>query len=333
MSNPLVSVILPVYNRPSVLYTINSVLKQTYQNFELLIVDNASTDETQDVIKKIKDKRIRLVINEVNRGQTYSINRGLRLARGIYIARIDADDLMLPTRLEKQVAFMEQYPEYGLCGSWVQYITDDNRKAIIVKTCTSDLSLRAMQRIACGVYHPAVMMRADLLKINHIEYNNALKMAEDYDMWRQILKYSKGKNLPEVLVYYRKGANNDSDKHRATTNQEGLYIREKICKEDGTYPGRIEMEQILEIEKKDYISLFRFFRCYCLYMRYLKKNIIRSDENYSIIKRRILSTLLGTCIRDNKALWSHFFYSLYLRLRYLRYKVAKAKVGKMIYDI
>ena len=99
------------------------------------------------------------------------------------------------------------------------------------------------------------------------------------------------------------------------------------------YPGKIEMDQILEIEKKDYISLFRFFRCYCLYMRYLKKNIIRSDENYSIIKRRILSTLLGTCIRDNKALWSLFFYSLYLRLRYLRYKVAKAKVGKMIYDI
>lgn len=161
MNNPLVTVILPVYNRPSVLHTINSVLKQTYQNFELLIVDNASTDETQGVIKKIKDKRIRLVINEVNRGQTYSINRGLRLARGVYIARIDADDLMLPTRLEKQVAFMEQYPEYGLCGSWVQYITDDNRKAIIVKTCTSDWSLRAMQRIACGVYHPAVMMRAD----------------------------------------------------------------------------------------------------------------------------------------------------------------------------
>ena len=158
-------------------------------------------------------------------------------------------------------------------------------------------------------------------------------MAEDYDMWRQILKYSKGKNLPEVLVYYRKGANNDSDKHRATTNQEGLYIREKICKEDGTYPGRIEMEQILEIEKKDYISLFQFFRCYLLYMRYLKKNVTRLDENHSIIKRRILSTLLGTCIRDNKALWSHLSYSLYLKLRYFRYKVAKAKVGKMIYDI
>ena len=124
---PLVSVVLPVYNRPSVANTINSVLSQTYTNFELLIIDNASTDNTADVIREISDQRIRLIINEENKGQTYSINRGLELSKGKYIARIDADDLMAPERLEKQVKFMEENLDYGLVGCWVQYITLDDK--------------------------------------------------------------------------------------------------------------------------------------------------------------------------------------------------------------
>ncbi len=323
MNNPLVTVLLPVYNRPSVINTINSVLNQTYSNFELLIVDNASTDETQEVINGIDDKRIRLVVNEENKGQTYSINRGLKLAKGKYIARIDADDLMLPTRLEKQVQFLERNPEYGLCGCWVQYITDDDRKAIIVKTCTSDVALRTMQRIACGVYHPAAMMRKSTLSDNNIMYDSDLKMAEDYDMWRKILKHSKGKNLPEVLTYYRKGANNDSDKHRAITNREGLYVREKICDEDGSFSGKSEMKKILSIEKLEVISIFQLLRCYRLYIEYLKGNISRTDDNFDIIRNRIMSTMLGTCIRDNKAIWARVGYSIYLKLRLFKYRLAK----------
>ena len=323
MNNPLVTVLLPVYNRPSVVNTINSVLDQTYKNFELLIIDNASTDDTQDVINSISDDRIRLIVNETNRGQTFSINRGLKLAKGEYIARIDADDLMLPTRLEKQVDFMESNPEYGLCGCWVQYITDDDKKVIIVKTCISDSGLRAMQRIACGVYHPAVMVRTSTLKKYNITYDSNLKMAEDYDMWRVILKYSKGINLPEILLYYRKGANNDSDKHRTITNQEGLYVRKKICNDDGDFPGKKEMMQILSIEQNEYISILPFLKCYRRYIEYLKKSVSIYDEDFNIIRSRILSTLLGTCIRDNKSLWARICYLAYLKLRKFRYTLAE----------
>ena len=105
--NPLISIVLPVYNRPTVINTINSVLNQTYSNFELIIVDNASTDSTVSEIRKINDERIKLYINEVNKGQTFSLNRGLALANGKYIARIDSDDLMYPTRIEDQVTFLE----------------------------------------------------------------------------------------------------------------------------------------------------------------------------------------------------------------------------------
>ena len=122
--SPKITVLLTVYNRESISKTIESILSQTYQDFELLIIDNASTDKTQSIIKSYSDKRIRLYINEKNMGQTYSLNRGLALARGEYIARIDADDICLPKRLEIQADFLDKNPEFGFCGSWVRYIKD-----------------------------------------------------------------------------------------------------------------------------------------------------------------------------------------------------------------
>ena len=106
-TKPLVSVVLTVYNRPSVVRTIKSILTQTYSNLELIVVDNASTDDTIKAIKEIADDRLKLFINDKNYGQTYSLNRGLSLCTGKYIARIDADDIALPTRIEKQVNFLE----------------------------------------------------------------------------------------------------------------------------------------------------------------------------------------------------------------------------------
>lgn len=91
--NPLVTVLIPVYNRPSVINTINSILTQSYRNLEILVIDNASTDNTVEVIKSLRDERIRLIVNENNLGQTGSMNRGLQLAKGKYIARIDSDDI------------------------------------------------------------------------------------------------------------------------------------------------------------------------------------------------------------------------------------------------
>ena len=165
---PLVTVILPVYNRPHVIYTIESILQQTYKNIDLLIIDNASTDNTVEVIRGIKDSRIRLIVNESNRGQTFSINRGLKLARGTYIARIDSDDFALPSRIEKQVSFMESHPDYGLVGCWVHYMNDADKLTVLMKMPVTDKGLRFMQEFACGVYHSAAMMRKSILDEFHI---------------------------------------------------------------------------------------------------------------------------------------------------------------------
>ena len=142
-NKPLVTVLLPVYNRESVTKTIDSILGQTFTNFELIVVDNSSTDHTANMVAAYADKRISLVINEKNGGQIFSLNRGLSIARGKYIARIDADDIAFPTRLEKQVAFLENHPDFGLCGSWVQYINDDDQLTVKMKMCLTDEGLRS----------------------------------------------------------------------------------------------------------------------------------------------------------------------------------------------
>ena len=126
MEKVLVTVLLPVYNNPNINLCIDSVLKQSYKDFELLIIDNASTDNTVEVIKSYDDPRIKLVINEENIGPTGSLNKGVNLINTKYIARIDADDLMLENRLEKQVRFLENNPEYGIVGSWTRHIDTNN---------------------------------------------------------------------------------------------------------------------------------------------------------------------------------------------------------------
>lgn len=248
---PLVSVVLPVYNRPTVVDTIASVLNQTYSNYELIIIDNASTDNTVEKINEIGDSRIRVFVNEENKGQTYSINRGLELSKGKYIARIDADDLMVSERLEKQVKFLEDNPDFGLVGSWVQYITLSNKKAFVVKMPISDKGMRIMQTIACGMFHPAAMLRKSLLDEYKITYDSNMMMAEDYDMWRKIMQYSKALNLPEVLTLYRKG-DNDSVRHADIMHKECCSIRKVVCENE--LKGSIhlnKMQEIIEIEDKN----------------------------------------------------------------------------------
>lgn len=320
---PLVSVVLPVYNRPSVINTINSVLAQTYDNFELLVIDNASTDDTVKTIKEIKDSRIRLVINEENKGQTFSINRGLELANGKYIARIDADDLMASERLEKQVDFMEKNLEYGLVGCWVQYITLEDKKAFVVKMPVTDKSMRVMQTIACGMFHPAAMMRKSILDEYHITYSPDIVMAEDYDMWRKIMAYSKAMNLPEVLSYYRKG-DNDSVRHADIMQRECHYVRNLVCEAElkGTSYYK-KMKAIIEIEDKPRKTIKESISLWKFYNKYIDDNLERGTLEHEVLKTHIRLKVYSDIAAGNDAFYGKALDGIYHGLRKLRYIVGR----------
>lgn len=323
-SKPLVTVLIPVYNRPDIVKAIESVINQTYDNLEILIMDNASTDETVDAIKAIKDDRIRLVINEVNLGQTGSMNRGLDLAKGKYIARLDSDDIALPTRIEKQVQFMEEHPDYALCGSWVQGIDEEDRLQFVVNTPTTDKGLRFIQTLFCGMYHPTAMMRTATLRANKIYYNKNIKIAEDYDMWGRILKFGKGLNLGEVLVYYRRSSQNDSRIHADIARKEAKDIRiRNIINDVKNESLRNDLLKEIDLEEKEKKSLLEAIKIKSILMEYFHKTFDKDDPDYNVIRSNVIRKIISVCILENQAIYGRLLTAIYRLLYSMAFMVGK----------
>lgn len=200
----LISVIMPVYNAEAYLdEAIQSILKQTYNNFEFIIINDGSTDKSLELIKEYEkeDKRIILISRE-NRGLVASLNEGIEKSNGKYIARMDADDISLPTRFEEQIRFMEKNKDIGICGTWVE-VFGENRKAILWKMPINDIELIPRLLFSVTFIHPSVMMKKDLFDKYNLRYNKDYETAEDYKMWLDCSKYTKFGNIPKKLFLYR----------------------------------------------------------------------------------------------------------------------------------
>lgn len=199
-NEPFITVLLPVYNCEKYIFeAIQSILTQTYSNFELLIIDDCSTDETLSVCKSFEDDRIIIIEKEKNSGYTNSLNYGISIAKGKYIARMDGDDISLPMRFEKQVAFMEANEDVVVCGTNFSII--DRDELFILPEFNEQLKVRLLYGNSLG--HPTVMIRKIVLKENHIIYNTQMEPAEDYALWVQLIKFGKLHNLQECLLKYR----------------------------------------------------------------------------------------------------------------------------------
>ncbi len=208
---PTLSVILPSYNAIFFLEnSITSILNQTFSDFELILIDNASSDGSDQLLRHFKDPRIRLIINESNIGYTRSLNKGLALARGRYVARMDADDFSLKTRFEKQIQFLESNPDYGIVGC--SYHVIDAKGSLIgtQRMPKSDLEIRWKNLLLCPFCHPSVMIRKSILDTHQLTFDVTKEPAEDYDLWSKIIDHSLGYNLPEKLFHYRIHGNNES---------------------------------------------------------------------------------------------------------------------------
>lgn len=208
---PLISVILPSYNAKAYLAdSIESILQQTFSDFELILIDNVSTDGSDQLLKSFTDPRIRLYINESNIGYTRSLNRGLSLARGRYIARMDADDISQKTRFEKQVQFLESNPDYGIIGCSYQIINAQGRIVGTRIMPESDLEIRWKNLLCSPFCHPAVMIRKSILDQHQLTFDVEKEPAEDYHLWNRIISHSQGFNLAETLLHYRIHGKNES---------------------------------------------------------------------------------------------------------------------------
>lgn len=165
--NPKVTVLMPVYNGEEYLReAIESILFQSFGNFEFLIIDDGSTDDSINIIASYTDPRIRVITNGENIGIARALNKGIELARGKYIARMDSDDISLPKRFEKQVDFLDKNPEIGIVGSWIK--TFGGRKTIILAHPCNPEMVRIFFLFDSPLAHPTVMMRREFLKKNNL---------------------------------------------------------------------------------------------------------------------------------------------------------------------
>ena len=180
---------------------VDSILAQSFADFEFLIIDDGSTDGSQSIIRSYDDSRIGFVQNEKNIGVAATLNRGLDLAQGEYIARMDADDISLSHRLEKQIHFMDENPEVGVSGTWIRLFGDQPR---VVDRCPVGASVvKAYMLFDNPMFHPTVIMRRRLIEEYSLRYDPLFKRTEDFELWSRASEYFVMDNLPEVLLRFR----------------------------------------------------------------------------------------------------------------------------------
>jgi glycosyltransferase involved in cell wall biosynthesis len=201
--SPKVTVLMSVYNSEQYLHeAIDSILGQTYTDFEFLIINDGSKDKSLEIIKSYTDPRIRL-ISRANKGLTASLNEGIEKAKGEYIARQDSDDVSVQNRLEKEVAYLDSHPSVGLVGSNYTIMDTSGNELVTTNVFTRPHDLKLAQ-VTCNQYgHGSVMMRKTILdKVGY--YDKKVGYVEDYDLWTRISRVADIANFEEPLYLYRK---------------------------------------------------------------------------------------------------------------------------------
>jgi glycosyltransferase involved in cell wall biosynthesis len=200
--SPRVTVLMPVYNAaPHLLEAVNSILTGSFADLELLAIDDGSTDESLEILRSIADPRLRVVRNSGNQGVIATLNRGLDLAEGDFVARMDADDISMPDRLARQVAFMEANPEIGLSGTWAR--TFGARPARIIRLPLSSIEIDTQLFAFNALCHPTVILRRNLFAEHDLRYATDARHGEDLDLWMRASNYFGLANLRVVGLRYR----------------------------------------------------------------------------------------------------------------------------------
>ena len=198
---PKISVVMPAYNAENyIAEAIDSILNQTFTDFEFIIIDDCSSDRTAEIVKSCTDPRIRFYRNEHNMGVAATLNRGLDLATGEYIARMDSDDISLPERFEKQVRFMDEHLEVAVLGTGIELFFAQHGERIFSQK-PEELKIDLL--FGNCFAHPAVMMRAAYFGGSGFRYDNRFNKMEDFDLWDRVSQHYAIASLPELLLKYR----------------------------------------------------------------------------------------------------------------------------------
>jgi len=309
-----VVVLMPVYNGSKhLLEAVQSILGQTYTNFELLIINDCSDDASEQIIQSIRDLRIRYIRNPRNLGLPGTLNKGIMESPGCkYIARMDQDDISLPHRLETQIRFMDENPAIGVSGSWIRMFGETS---YINKYFTEHEELKAKLLFNTCFAHPTVVFRTSILKNGKFRYDEADKGAEDYGLWVSLVDEIKLANLGEVLLNYRVHPENMSKVFSSEQASSADRYRKEMLARIGLQPNEDDffIHKTLQFDDRPQDNIGKADL-------WLHKIIERNSRNHYFDGEKLLKIIkyrwLGVC--DNHTnlrlwVWKRFWQSDFSR--------------------
>ena len=242
----MISVVSAVYNQEKYIEAaIRSVLRQTFKDFEYILIDDGSTDNSVALIRSFKDSRIRLIQNDANLKLPASLNRGFALARGKYIVRFDTDDICMPRRFAEQVKFMENNPQVDVCGSWIRYFGE--RLPYRAKLPAAADVNRCLLLFVPTVAHSAIILRhAKVLDLG-IKYSENYMHAEDYELWLRHSLTIKVCNIKKTLVHYRVHRKQVTQKHLRESDASKKRAQREFFANHGWHLTDVESETHLQL--------------------------------------------------------------------------------------
>lgn len=321
--SPTISVVMPVYNGEKYLReAIDSIINQTFGDFEFLIINDGSTDKSDEIIRSYNDSRIVYLQNDGNKGLVFTLNYGISKAKGEFIARMDADDISAPTRFENQVKALEANPDIGICGTWAKIIGSAN----VFKVECENEKIKCLLLFLNQFIHPSVMFRKSILEKNQIRYETNDFPAEDYALWIRLAPFVEMMNIPELLLNYRVHPNQistaSSERQKRKTNDLSVG---QLSAFFGYSPNEQEIkDHLFLLNQKDQIKtcddISRLFLWASRLLEINRKVCYYSDKSFkSCIQEKLESRFIFQNYKNNNPYFLFLFYKAYfgqkIRLR------------------
>ena len=295
--NPLVTIVLPVYNGERYLReAIDSVLAQSFHDFELWVVNDGSTDGTVGIVDSYCDPRVKRIDNPHNMGLVETLNRAFTMVATPYIARMDDDDLWEPTKLEKQIALLESRPEIGVCGTSIHKFGDIDSVNIFPEE--SD-ALKVGLLFYCMMSHPSVIYRRSMLQQTGLTYRADYFPAEDYKMWVDVLQHSNIHNLQEPLVEYRQHGGQICREKKAEQIALERRLREELLRL--IYPNPTPEELAFHLDRFTSLNILSDQDVYAF--RQWMKRLCKANDTTLYVKPEILKSELNRYIQNATRLY------------------------------
>lgn len=325
MKNPKVSVIMGVYNGGEILKSaVESILNQTFTDFEFIIIDDGSKDDSLLTLNSIDDSRLLIIQNQDNIGLTKSLNKALRLSRGLYIARQDADDLSHPDRLLKQVTFLDNHPENALVGCNALLINEHGEQIDTINLPSKNNIINTSLIKGNVFIHGSVIFRKNIV-MNIGGYRENFRNTQDYDLWLRLLENHQLANLPEYLYTLRRLQTSISMQyfdHQLTFSflSREFYKQRQLNQKDSYHRLDPENPERLLNQEFAYLTAKLAEEKFALCLNYAKESEIRNNFNlaYNWIKQaRLLAPSFNSRNKAQKLLWS--LRTKHLKTSYQRY--------------